>query len=311
MRRGVAGACALLAVLASGCRVVTVAGGGTAPPTDGAVATAVQLANPSNVVVYPGGGFVFHNLGLYRVDSAGTVHALAPSTGVAYSQPGVDRAGDVYVGTADVIPGAPPEPGRIERVTPDGQVTDFAQNLSFVPEYVTVGGDGAVYAAAYLGRIYKVTSTSVTSLAGTEFNNGAFAVNAAGTIFFTDGAQIMTRTSDGTVTWIGGDGTAPHFGGDGGPAKAAGLAFVSAVDIAPDGSVFLADTGNNRIRKIDTKGIITTVAGDGTAGFSGDGGDPTKAELSSPQGVAVKDANDFFVADTGNGRIRFVGPGTP
>ena len=74
------------------------------------------------------------------------------------------------------------------------------------------------------------------------------------------------------------------------------------------GNLYIADSGNNRIRKV-SNGVITTVAGNGTAGFSGDNGPATSAQLNYPQGVAVDSAGNLYIADTGNNRIRKVSNG--
>jgi streptogramin lyase len=112
---------------------------------------------------------------------------------------------------------------------------------------------------------------------------------------------------DGTVSTFAGDGT-PDFGGDGGAATAAHLRFPSGVSVARDGGVLIADTGNNRIRRVAPSGIITTVAGDGTAGFSGDGGAATAARLDTPFGVAAAPDGGVLIADNENHRIRRVSP---
>src|ERR1017187_6989198 len=98
-------------------------------------------------------------------------------------------------------------------------------------------------------------------------------------------------------------------GGDGGPATAAQLNFPTGVAADAAGNLFIADTFNNRIRKVSANGIITTVAGTGARGFGGDGGPATAAQLNYPQGVAVDAAGNPFIADTGNQRIRQVSGG--
>jgi len=98
---------------------------------------------------------------------------------------------------------------------------------------------------------------------------------------------------------------AESFSGDGGLASVATLHAVSAVAFDTQGNAYIADSGNNRIRKVDTNGIITTFAGGGTAGL-GDGGPPTAATLNNPQGVAVDSSGIVYIADTGNQRIRKV-----
>jgi uncharacterized protein (TIGR03437 family) len=103
------------------------------------------------------------------------------------------------------------------------------------------------------------------------------------------------------------------FSGDGGPATKAALNFPSGVALDGAGNIYFADKGNNRVRKVDTKGVITTFAGTGTAGFSGDGGPATSAKLglnltAAFQGVAVDSAGNLYIADPQNNRIRMVNP---
>src|ERR1039458_749831 len=95
-------------------------------------------------------------------------------------------------------------------------------------------------------------------------------------------------------------------GGDGGPATAAQLNFPTGVAADAAGNLFIADTFNNRIRKVSANGIITTVAGSGVRGFGGDGGPATAAHLNYPQAVAVDAAGSLFIADTGNMVVRKV-----
>src|SRR5205823_7831685 len=101
-------------------------------------------------------------------------------------------------------------------------------------------------------------------------------------------------------------------GGDGGAGTAAQLAFPNSVVIDEAGNLFVADTDNERIRKITSAGVISTVAGNGTHGFAGDGGAPSSAQLASPYGVAVDGGNTLYIADLDNCRIRkVVFTGTP
>jgi trimeric autotransporter adhesin len=108
-----------------------------------------------------------------------------------------------------------------------------------------------------------------------------------------------------TVSTVVGTGTA-GYSGDGGPAAQATIN--RAVYVATDlfGNLFIADQNNNRVRRVNSKGIITTVAGNGNAGFSGDGGPATQASLNSPTGVCTDPSGDLFIADVGNFRIRKV-----
>ena len=107
------------------------------------------------------------------------------------------------------------------------------------------------------------------------------------------------------ITTVAGNGVF-GFGGDGGPATSASLASPIGVAVDGTGNLFIADLANNRVRKVDTAGIITTVAGNGAPGFSGDGGPATSANLSNPRDVEVDGAGNLFIADIGNQRIRRV-----
>jgi sugar lactone lactonase YvrE len=99
------------------------------------------------------------------------------------------------------------------------------------------------------------------------------------------------------------------FSGDGGPATEAKLNSVEAIAAGPDGTLYLADAGNNRIRMVDEDGTITTVAGNGAAGFSGDGGPATEASLDYPRGLTVDRDGTFYFLDSHNFRIRKVDAG--
>jgi trimeric autotransporter adhesin len=99
------------------------------------------------------------------------------------------------------------------------------------------------------------------------------------------------------------------YSGDGGPATSAKLAAPTGVAIDSAGNLFIADFDNSRIRKITPDGVISTVAGNGTLGYSGDGSQATSAKLDTPEGVAVDSAGNLFIADTYNNRIRMVTPG--
>ena len=96
------------------------------------------------------------------------------------------------------------------------------------------------------------------------------------------------------------------YGGDGGKATEARLKLPAGLTIDRKGNLYIADRNNHRIRKVDSRGNITTVAGNGTAGFSGDGGKATEAQLSRPSGVAVDDKGNLYIADRSNDRIRVV-----
>jgi sugar lactone lactonase YvrE len=142
------------------------------------------------------------------------------------------------------------------------------------------------------------------------------AADAKGDLYVFDCANARVRVvrPDGTIATIAGTGQF-GFSGDGGPATSAQLKPQCgandpaglAVDAA--GDVFVADTGNNRVRMINPAGIITTVAGTGVSAFGGDGGPATAAQLSDPTGLAVSPQGTLYIADANNHRVRAVAPG--
>ncbi len=141
---------------------------------------------------------------------------------------------------------------------------------------------------------------------------GGIAVDRAGNLFVadTEGHRIRRLAPDGVITTVAGTGTAGSSG-DGGQATSAQLNYPYGVAVDGLGNLFVADSSNNRIRKVawDTR-VITTVAGTGTPGFFGDGGQATSARLYYPQGVAVDGLGNLVVADRSNHRIRRIAAGT-
>ena len=140
----------------------------------------------------------------------------------------------------------------------------------------------------------------------TNGGSAVFSVTVLGTGPFAYQWQFNgTNLPLDVISTIAGTG-ASGYGGDGGPSGSARLDAPSAVTVDGWGNVFIADTGNSRIRKVATNGIITTVAGNGTAGYAGDGGRATTARLNYPSGVAVDGWGNLFIADSDNQRIRKV-----
>jgi trimeric autotransporter adhesin len=138
---------------------------------------------------------------------------------------------------------------------------------------------------------------------------GGIAVDTSGDVYFTevDGNRVH-KVSNGVITTIAGNG-ARGYSGDNGPATGAQLAGPRGIAVDSAGNVYVSDTENSRIRMI-SNGVITTVAGNGTAGYSGDGGPATSAQLSSPRGLAISSAGNLYVADSFNQRVRMVSDGT-
>lgn len=130
-------------------------------------------------------------------------------------------------------------------------------------------------------------------------------LDAQGNLVFCDSNNHVLRRvdRDGTITTIAGTGV-QGYTGDGGPATLAQLSNPHDLDFGSDGSIYVADTGNNVIRRIDVNGVITTIAGDGEAGYGGDGGDARGCRFDRPTGVAFAPDGSLWVADTLNNRVR-------
>ena len=163
----------------------------------------------------------------------------------------------------------------------------------------TVAGNGD---SGYSGDGGAATSATFSGPTGV-------AVDAAGNLYIADPNNDRIRKVDvnGIITTVAG--IRLGYSGDGGPATSALLNNPGAVAVDAAGNLYIADSGNSRIRKVDTNGIITTVAGNGTAGFAGDGGAATSAQIRSPQAIAVDAAGNLYIADYRNNRVRKVSVG--
>jgi sugar lactone lactonase YvrE len=301
--------------------ITTVAGGG---PTKMS-ARSVPLEPYGVAVDSAGNVFVASENGIFRVDSSGLLTSVGDGCGRA-----VCSALAVAVASTGTIYVADTENNRVLRIDKNGTSSTVGGGARVnVPGAlawsVAVGGDGAVYIAdAGAHRVRKVDANGVvTTVAGTgtagfrgddgpatsamlSFPAGV-AVDGAGNVYIADLQNHRIRRVDrnGVITTVAGNGT-QGFSGDGGPATRASLNRANRVAVDRLGALYVADVGNHRIRKVDTRGIITTVAGNGKAGFSGDGGPATRASLDEPSDVAVSDQGTLYIADTNNSRVRAV-----
>jgi sugar lactone lactonase YvrE len=176
------------------------------------------------------------------------------------------------------------------------------------PSGVVVDQSGNLYIAdSYNAKVRKVSASGIiTTITGPWLEPMGVAVDSAGTLYVSDYfSQVWKVSTGGTITTVAGNGT-QGYSGDGGPATAAMLHGPWGVAVDGSGNVYIADQYNNRIRRVSASGTITTVAGTGATGFSGDGGPATSAALSNPQGVSVNASGDVFICDIGNSRIRRV-----
>jgi sugar lactone lactonase YvrE len=194
------------------------------------------------------------------------------------------------------------------------------------PEGVAVGADGTLYIADTGNeRIRAVAGGVMSTFAGNgtvgfggdggvaasaEFRRpNALAIDTSGALLVCDsGNERVRRISAGVTQTVVGNGT-QGFAGDGGPATSAELNLPMGLAVSSDGRVFVADSHNERVRVIATSGVISTFAGNGVAGFSGDGGAASAAELSLPRGLIVTGLGAVLFADSNNQRLRTVNPG--
>jgi len=290
----------------SGGIITTVAGGGSATPANGIAPTSASF---------------FFAQGGIACDAAGNLY-IADS--IAY------RVWKISNGILSTVAGT----GQFSfpSVLGDGGPATSAQ-LS--PTSVALDSAGNLYIAdAANARIRKVSGGIITTIAGNGqrgfSGDGGPAVNAtlnvplaisiapSGVVYFADvpgtgsaGGRLRGITPEGTIQTFAGNGNY-RFSGDGGPATSATFNWfpVSPAGVAVDsgGDLYVADPYNNRVRKV-SQGIITTVAGNGTPGFSGDGGPAVDASLDSPSGVAVDTAGNLFIADRFNNAVRMVANG--
>ena len=279
--------------------LTTVAGNGTAGYSgDNGPATAAALKNPTSLVLDSAGDLFIADSGnnVIREVSASTglITTVAgngiagysgdngPATAAELSAPAgiaVDSKGDLFI--AD---------------TGDARIREVIAATGVI---TTVAGNGTT---GYSGVNVPATAAELSSPKG-------LALDSAGNLFIADSGNNRVRevsASTGLITTVAGNGTA-GYGGDNAAATAAALRGITNIAVDSAGDIFIADSGNARIREVSASThLITTVAGNGTASYTGDGALASAAEFNNPTGIAVDSAGDLFIADALNARIREV-----
>lgn len=235
-----------------------------------------------------------------------------------------DRSGNYYIADAGG--------NRIRKVNTAGNITTLAgtgisgysgdngpANMAtlYFPSGVAVDGAGNIFIADTDNNVIRKVNASTHNIS-TFATNANFsslwnmAADSAGNIYVADNGTcvIWKLTPAGSVSVAAGTIFACGYAGDRGPASSAQLDGPYGVAVDGRGNIFIGDSGNNRIRKVSATGIITTIAGDGNCGFTGDGGPSATAELCFPEGIAVDSAGNVTFADSGNLRIRKISAGT-
>jgi len=326
----------------------TFAGNGTIGYSgDNGPATSATLSEPDGIAVDSSNDIYIadsSNAVVRKVTPGGIISTVAgggsaattggPATGFSLDYPvcvAIDSSGNLYISDTNW--------GDVFKVTPSGTITIFAGNsttgfsgdgglatsasLSWASGVAT-DSSGNVYIGDYNNYRLRVVNAAgtISTIAGSgtgSFGNGGpatsagvnwptgVALDSSGNLYVAETAGMMIRkvTPGGTISTAAGAGTAGYTG-DGGAATAAQLKNPQGVAVDSSGNLYLADTSNNVIRKVTAAGTISTVAGTGAAGFSGDGGAATGARLNQPGSVAVDSAGNLYIADSVNYRIRKV-----
>jgi sugar lactone lactonase YvrE len=260
------------------------------------VPTNVALDIPSGVAVDASGNLLIAESGgniVWRLDSSGVLAIVAGTGATGYSGDGgpatnanldfpesvaVDASGNLFIADQDN--------GLVRKVDTNGIITTVAGNYFGSRGY---SGDGG-----------PATNATLLGPCGV-------AVDGLGNLIISDTFNYRVRRVDknGIITTIAGNGKVGRLG-DGGPATNAEVNLPYGIAIDASGDLFIADRVDNRIRKVDTNGIITTVAGTGVHSYSGDGGAATNANLNNPIGVALDASGNLYIADYENNRVRMV-----
>lgn len=296
----------------------TIAGTGSAGFSgDGGPASAAQIFNPSQLSFDATGNLYFVDQGNSRVrkidNSPDRIITTVAGAGSSATKTAADGVPALSAGFNQPFYGA--------TATPDGTVFIADTNGSHVWRVDSAGpSQGLLRNVAGNGTLGESGDGGPAGLAQTfQADNVTF--DAAGNYYISDWVMSVVRkvTPDGTIATVaglaGGNQYTGYRGynGDNIPATQAMLWSPAGMAVDLAGNLYIADSFSNRIRKVDTAGIIHTVAGNGTAGYSGDGGPATAAELYQPNGVALDSKGNLYIADTGtnqfNGsRIRKVTP---
>ena len=220
----------------------------------------------------------------------------------------VDAAGNVYVVDTNNVRVRKISPnGRVVTVAGTGEAAEPTKGAAVRSGFLGIGGlavtdNGTLYIADATG-LQKVDTSGALSFVVTGQSVQGVALAGSSTVYLIGVADVSLLGSNGAGKLIAGSDSGDA--GDGGPAVRAKF-FASQAAVDPAGNVYVADKEANRVRKFAPRGVISTFAGNGSAGFGGDGGPASQAQLNRPEGIAVDVAGNVYIADTENFRVRLV-----
>ncbi len=278
----------------SGGIINTIAGTGTAGNAgDKSAASSAQLNIPA--------GLAFDSSGnLYIADSAAHVVRQVSSSGTITT----------FAGTGNSSVSGDNGPAvNAELMAPNSVAVDTSGNV-----YIADSGQSTTEFNGVIREVLKsgtiITAVGGGATAGKVTHPTWVAVDSTGALYIADpGLQRVVKWAAGTLTIVAGNG-GTGFSGDGGPATQAQLNNPAGVAVDSTGNVYIADANNSRIRKV-SGGIITTIAGNGKFGYTGDGGPATSAALNFPHSITVDSAGNVYVCDSNNAVVRLLQPVFP
>jgi len=278
--------------------ITTVAGsGGNGSSGDGGLAILAKFKNAEGVFVVANGDLYLADTGNHEIRKVTAATGLVTLV-VGSTSPGYSGDGGAATAARLRLPAA-----IVVAANGDMYIADTGNDA--VRKVTAATGIATTYAGTgttgYTGDGGAATSARLSGPQG-------LVLAGNGDLYIADtGNNVIRRVTaaTGVITTFAGTGTA-GFLGDGGVATSARLNAPESVSISASGELYIADAGNNRIRRVSTGGTITTVAGTGTAGSAGDGGLPTAAQLNSPHGIAVSTSGTYYISDRVNNEIRRV-----